>query len=428
MPRAGGHDGLSTIERYRISSIEPNLLEAPLIDFVADSEKFQPHFHIPLQSGSDAVLSAMRRRYRTDLYRDRLAHIVDRMPDAGIGIDVIVGFPGETEAEFAKTRDFLLEMPASYLHVFTYSERPKTTALRIEEVVPAPERKARNKVLTQVSLKKQWAHAARFEGRVRPVLLEGEVDEARLSVWIHARVCPGGGGRCGEARPWHGGGRDAGWLQWRARPGDVGHRLTWRQIRAVLYPNLYFLFQDLFGIEIAALKLVNSFGPMVAFAFRRGLRSVAPGAAAQGKGWAAGNHVQKTCGSARPKGRWRGCPAVCSDSCSAGRSCGCCSTRLTCSKVVVLPNSICSAAGYPLLGVLVRGHGLAALEGGCQAASETPEQKTVIVHPWERTGNVTLVRGLSAAWSAPSCSTSWSIPMSWWPSFASPPCRAFSVA
>ena len=169
--------GLAPIERFRISSIEPNLLDANIIDFVADSQKFQPHFHIPLQSGSDAVLSAMRRRYRTDLYRDRLAHIVDRMPDAGIGIDVIVGFPGETEAEFAKTREFLLEMPASYLHVFTYSERPKTTALRIEDVVPVSERKARNKVLTQVSLKKQWAHAARFEGATRPVLLEGDVDE-----------------------------------------------------------------------------------------------------------------------------------------------------------------------------------------------------------------------------------------------------------
>ena len=170
--------GLQSVERYRISSIEPNLLEASIIDFVADSQKFQPHFHIPLQSGSDAVLSAMRRRYRTDLYRDRLAHIVDRMPEAAIGIDVIVGFPGETELEFAKTQEFLLEAPASYLHVFTYSERPKTTALRIEDVVPVPVRKARNKVLTQVSLKKQWAHAARFEGRVRPVLLEGEVDEA----------------------------------------------------------------------------------------------------------------------------------------------------------------------------------------------------------------------------------------------------------
>ena len=195
-------EGLASIERFRISSIEPNLLDPPLIDFVADSQKFQPHFHIPLQSGSDAVLSAMRRRYRTDLYRDRLAHIVDRMPEAGIGIDVIVGFPGETEVEFAQTRDFLLEMPASYLHVFTYSERPKTTALRIEDVVPVPERKARHKVLTQVSLKKQWAHAARFEGRTRPVLLEGDVDDAgcrsgytpeyvRVAVADTAKLAPG---------------------------------------------------------------------------------------------------------------------------------------------------------------------------------------------------------------------------------------------
>lgn len=195
-------EGLASIERFRISSIEPNLLDPPLIDFVADSQKFQPHFHIPLQSGSDAVLSAMRRRYRTDLYRDRLAHIVDRMPEAGIGIDVIVGFPGETEVEFAQTRDFLLEMPASYLHVFTYSERPKTTALRIEDVVLVPERKARNKVLTQVSLKKQWAHAARFEGRTRPVLLEGDVDDAgcrsgytpeyvRVAVADTAKLAPG---------------------------------------------------------------------------------------------------------------------------------------------------------------------------------------------------------------------------------------------
>lgn len=194
--------GLQGVQRYRISSIEPNLLEPDLIEFVAKSLKFQPHFHIPLQSGSDAVLSAMRRRYRTDLYRDRLAHIVDLMPEAGIGVDVIVGFPGETEKEFGETRDFLLEAPASYLHVFTYSERSKTTALRMEDVVPVHERKARNKALTQVSLKKQWAHAAQFEGRVRPILLEGHVDEAgrrsgytpeyvRVSVANSGSVLPG---------------------------------------------------------------------------------------------------------------------------------------------------------------------------------------------------------------------------------------------
>ena len=190
---------LSEVQRYRISSIEPNLLDAPLIDFVAASSKFQPHFHIPLQSGSDAVLSAMRRRYRTDLYRDRLAHIVDRMPEAGIGIDVIVGFPGETDAEFNRTCDFLLEMPASYLHVFTYSERPKTTALRIDDVVPVPVRKERNKILTQVSLKKQWAHAARFEGAVRPVLLEGDVDEDGCRSGYtpeYVRVTVAGSGKC----------------------------------------------------------------------------------------------------------------------------------------------------------------------------------------------------------------------------------------
>lgn len=193
---------LASVERYRISSIEPNLLDGPLIDFVADSEKFQPHFHIPLQSGSDVVLSAMRRRYRTDLYRDRLAHITDRMPEAGIGIDVIVGFPAETEAEFARTQEFLVEAPASYLHVFTYSERPNTTALRIQSVVPMPQRKLRNKVLTQVSIKKQWAHAARFEGRIRPVLLESDVDDAgrrsgytpeyvRVAVEGSAKLAPG---------------------------------------------------------------------------------------------------------------------------------------------------------------------------------------------------------------------------------------------
>lgn len=173
---------LQSVERYRISSIEPNLLTEPLIDFVAGSEKFQPHFHIPLQSGSDAVLSAMRRRYRTAEYRDRLRYISACMPEAGIGVDVIVGFPGETDQAFEETREFLLEMPASYLHVFTYSERAKTTALRMSDVVPMPVRKARNKVLQQISLKKQWAHALRFEGQVRPVLMESDVDaEGRRS-------------------------------------------------------------------------------------------------------------------------------------------------------------------------------------------------------------------------------------------------------
>ena len=165
---------LEQVQRFRISSIEPNLLTEDIIDFVAESQKFQPHFHVPLQSGSDTILAAMRRRYRTDLYRERMDHIVQRMPQAAIGIDVIVGFPGEGEAEFQETVEFLQDLPAAYFHVFTYSERAKTTALRIEEVVPVPVRKARNKVLRQMSLKKQWAHAARFQGQTRPVLLEAE--------------------------------------------------------------------------------------------------------------------------------------------------------------------------------------------------------------------------------------------------------------
>ncbi len=171
---------LSPVARFRISSIEPNLLSEELIDHVAQSERFQPHFHIPLQSGCDEILASMRRRYRTDLYRDRVARIVEAMPHAAIGIDVIVGFPGEGEEEFAQTVAFLDDLPAAYFHVFTYSERAKTTALRLEDVVPVPVRKARNKVLRQMSLKKQWAHAARFEGAVRPVLLEAETDEHGL--------------------------------------------------------------------------------------------------------------------------------------------------------------------------------------------------------------------------------------------------------
>ena len=123
------------------------MLTEELIDFVAQSQKFQPHFHFPLQSGSDAILAAMRRRYRTDSIQERMELFVERMPQAAIGIDVIVGFPGEGEAEFAKTVSFLRGLPAAYFHVFTYSERAKTTALSIEDVVPVPVRKARNKVL-----------------------------------------------------------------------------------------------------------------------------------------------------------------------------------------------------------------------------------------------------------------------------------------
>lgn len=169
-------DRIDGIERFRISSIEPNLLSEEIIDFVANSKKFQPHFHIPLQSGSDDVLSKMRRRYRTDLYRSRIEYIKKRMPDAGIGVDVIVGFPGECDSSFQETYDFINSLEISYLHVFTYSERPKTTALRIDDVVPVPKRQERNKMLRILSLKKQRAHYEKFIGSKRPVLIESNED------------------------------------------------------------------------------------------------------------------------------------------------------------------------------------------------------------------------------------------------------------
>ena len=169
-------DRIDGVERFRISSIEPNLLSEEIIDFVANSKKFQPHFHIPLQSGSDDVLSTMRRRYRTDLYRSRIEYIKKRMPDAGIGVDVIVGFPGECDSSFQETYDFINSIDVSYLHVFTYSERPKTTALRIDDVVPVPKRQERNKMLRILSLKKQRAHYEKFIGSKRPVLIESNED------------------------------------------------------------------------------------------------------------------------------------------------------------------------------------------------------------------------------------------------------------
>lgn len=165
------------VDRFRISSIEPNLLTEEIIQWVAQSEKFQPHFHIPLQSGSDAVLKSMRRRYRTDLYRDRIAVIRALMPDASIGVDVITGFPNETPEAFEETQAFLLELPVSYLHVFTYSERAKTTAPRMAESVPVEVRKERTKQLRMLSLKKQRAHYERFVGQSKPVLFEESVED-----------------------------------------------------------------------------------------------------------------------------------------------------------------------------------------------------------------------------------------------------------
>ncbi len=174
-------DELEGIERYRISSIEPNLLTNEIISFVATSKHFMPHFHIPLQSGSDEILKGMRRRYRTDLYRERISSIKSAMPHACIGVDVIVGFPGETNEYFNETLEFLKDLDISYLHIFTYSERSNTTALRIEDVVPMEVRNERNKILRLLSAKKRSAFDASFKGTEAKVLWETVNDEGKIS-------------------------------------------------------------------------------------------------------------------------------------------------------------------------------------------------------------------------------------------------------
>lgn len=162
------------VERFRISSIEPNLLSDEIIAFVQASEKFVPHFHIPLQSGSDVLLRKMRRRYERDLYTRRIEAIRRLMPDCGIGVDVIVGFPGETEAEFLETYQYLNELPVSYLHVFPYSERANTTAAKMPGAVPLKERMQRSEMLRILSEKKRRAFYAEHIGSIRPVLFEQE--------------------------------------------------------------------------------------------------------------------------------------------------------------------------------------------------------------------------------------------------------------
>lgn len=162
------------IERIRISSIEPNLLKDETIELVAESQNFVPHFHIPLQSGSDEILKKMKRRYLTALYTNRVKKIREMLPDACIGVDVIVGFPGETEEKFLETYKFLSELPISYLHVFTYSERDNTEAVEMEGVVPISERKKRNKMLRILSEKKKMAFYQSQIGKTLPVLWEHE--------------------------------------------------------------------------------------------------------------------------------------------------------------------------------------------------------------------------------------------------------------
>ncbi|MDY3344615.1 tRNA (N(6)-L-threonylcarbamoyladenosine(37)-C(2))-methylthiotransferase MtaB [Riemerella anatipestifer] len=167
-------DKVEGIERIRISSIEPNLLKNESIELVAQSKRFVPHFHIPLQSGSDELLKRMKRRYLTKLYKDRIDTIKSVMPNAAIGVDVIVGFPGETEERFLETYHFLNELPISYLHIFTYSERENTEAVAMDGVVPISERKKRNKMLRILSEKKKMAFYQSQLGKTLPILWEHE--------------------------------------------------------------------------------------------------------------------------------------------------------------------------------------------------------------------------------------------------------------
>jgi threonylcarbamoyladenosine tRNA methylthiotransferase MtaB len=160
------------IDRYRISSIEPNLLSNEIIDFVAGSNRFMPHFHIPLQSGSNEVLGGMRRRYKRELYADRIARIKSLMPHCCIGVDVIVGFPGETEELFRETFDFLHQLDVSYFHVFTYSERANTLAIDMPGEVPMQVRHERNKVLRNLSYQKMQYFTEEQRGAKRKVLFE----------------------------------------------------------------------------------------------------------------------------------------------------------------------------------------------------------------------------------------------------------------
>lgn len=165
-------DKIEGIQRYRISSIEPNLLTNEIIEFVANSDRFMPHFHIPLQSGSNKILGLMRRRYRRELYADRVKLIKTLMPHCAIGVDVIVGFPGETDAEFKETFDFLHSLDISYLHVFTYSERDNTHALTLNPVVPHHIRHQRNKTLRNLSYMKMQYFTEKHNGQARKVLFE----------------------------------------------------------------------------------------------------------------------------------------------------------------------------------------------------------------------------------------------------------------
>ena len=175
-----GLDAVEGIERFRISSIEPNLLSDEIIAFVAHSERFVPHFHIPLQSGNNKILQQMRRRYQRELYADRVTKIKTLMPHGCIGVDVIVGFPGETEEDFLETYQFLNELPVSYLHVFTYSERANTPAADMEGSVPMKVRTRRSKMLRILSEKKRRKFYEENIGNTAVVLFEDDVEEGMI--------------------------------------------------------------------------------------------------------------------------------------------------------------------------------------------------------------------------------------------------------
>jgi threonylcarbamoyladenosine tRNA methylthiotransferase MtaB len=162
------------IDRYRISSIEPNLITDEIIKFVKHSKKFMPHFHIPLQSGSDEILGRMKRRYNTQIYKEKVLKIAKEIPEVCIGADVIVGFPGETNKIFNSTLSFIKELPLSYLHVFTYSERKNTMAINFDGVISKQERSERSKILRLLSEKLQRAHYHKFIGTTQTALMERE--------------------------------------------------------------------------------------------------------------------------------------------------------------------------------------------------------------------------------------------------------------
>ena len=173
-------DRVEGIERIRISSIEPNLLTNETIEYVAQSGRFVPHFHIPLQSGNNKILRAMRRRYLRELYEDRVSKIKRFIPHCCLGVDVIVGFPGETHEDFLETYHFLNELPVSYLHVFTYSERTNTKAALMEGVVPLKERQQRSKMLRTLSEKKKRQFYEQNLGRTATVLFEDDVENGKM--------------------------------------------------------------------------------------------------------------------------------------------------------------------------------------------------------------------------------------------------------